>query len=143
MKASIKMFGGVGIFMLVMTIIYAVWTNAFINPTTVSTGIEPIGVVAMLLSALLCFMIAWYLHYTGKHTPFGPEDDPAGEIADAEGDYGFFTPYSWWPLWLGLSAAIIFAGLAVGWWLVAIGAFVGPFALVGWAFEHFKGEHAN
>jgi hypothetical protein len=52
-----------------------------------------------------------------------------------------FSPYSWWPLWLGLSAAICFLGLAVGWWVFAIGAFFAVPALIGWTFEYWKGAH--
>ena len=37
----------------------------------------------------------------------------------------------------------LFLGLAVGWWLFIIGAFFGIVAIVGWTFEHFKGEYAN
>ena len=58
------------------------------------------------------------------------------------GDYGAFAPYSWWPLWLGLAAALIFMGIAVGWWIVAIGVFMGVFALIGWTFESYKGQNA-
>ncbi|HRW17877.1 MAG TPA: cytochrome c oxidase subunit 4 [Dermatophilaceae bacterium] len=138
MRASIIMFRALGVFMAVMTGVYYYWTN-----THYALGLEPIGIVALLLTALMMFMVAWYLGYTQKHTPEGPEDNPEGEIAEAEGDYGFFTPYSWWPLWLALSCAILFAGVAVGWWLFMIGAILAPVALVGWTFEHFKGEHAN
>lgn len=104
---------------------------------------EPIGVVALTLTTLLGFMIAGYLNITRRKLEgVPPEDDPLGEISDIAGDYGFFSPHSWWPLWLGLSCAFIFLGLAIGWWLVALGAlFVIP-ALVGWVFEYWKGPHA-
>lgn len=104
---------------------------------------EPIGVVALTLTMLLGFMIAGYLNITRRKLDgVPPEDDPLGEISDIAGDYGFFSPHSWWPLWLGLSCALIFLGLAIGWWLVALGAmFVVP-ALVGWVFQYWKGPHA-
>ena len=70
-------------------------------------------------------------------------DNPDGEISDIEGDYGFFTPSSWWPLALGFSSALAFAGLAVGWWLFMIAFVIGCVSLVGWTFEHFKGDYAN
>ena len=70
--------------------------------------------------------------------------EPVGPVAllQVEGEFGFFSPYSWWPLWLGLTAALCFLGLAVGWWLFIIGASLGVFAVIGWTFEYFKGEHA-
>ena len=67
--------------------------------------------------------------------------DQMAEQEEADPDYGFFSPYSWWPLWLGLSAAICFLGLAVGWWVFAIGAFFAVPALIGWTFEYWKGAH--
>ena len=70
------------------------------------------------------------------------EDDPLGEIEDIQGDYGFFSPHSWWPLFLAGSGALVFLGLAVGWWLFVIGVFVGVPAVVGWTFEYWKGPHA-
>ena len=82
---------------------------------------EPVGVVGLLLAAALGAMVAFY---------------------EIEGDYGAFAPYSWWPLWLGLAAALIFMGVAVGWWIVAIGVFMGVFALIGWTFESYKGQNA-
>ena len=71
-----------------------------------------------------------------------PSDDPLGDIDEIQGDYGFFSPHSWWPLFLGAAAALCFLGLAVGWWMFIIGAFFAVPALVGWTFEYWKGEHA-
>ena len=87
-------------------------------------------------------MIAFYLWATARTPPARPEDDPSGDIAEAEGEYGFFSPHSWWPLPLAAAAAICFLGLAVGWWLFIIGAAFGVVALVGWTFEYFKGDDA-
>ncbi len=106
-------------------------------------GYDLVGPIALFLSSLLAALIAFYLNVTGKQYTNRPEDNPAALISEQEGDYGFFTPYSWWPLWLGASAALVFAGLAVGWWLFIIGASFGVLAIVGWTFEHYKGEYAN
>ena len=66
-----------------------------------------------------------------------------GEIEQAEGPYGTFAPYSWWPLWLSLAGSLVFLGVAVGLWVSAFGALVGVWALCGWVFEYYKGEHAH
>ena len=63
-------------------------------------------------------------------------------ISAAEGEYGFFSPHSWWPLALAASAAVVFLGLAVGWWLVIIGICLTGLATIGWTFEYFRGENA-
>jgi Cytochrome c oxidase subunit IV. len=43
---------------------------------------------------------------------------------------------------LAASAAVVFLGLAVGWWLFIIGVCLAVVALIGWTFEYFRGEHA-
>ena len=65
------------------------------------------------------------------------------EIEQGAGDQGVYSPWSWWPLAIGLAAAILFAGLAIGWWLVYVGAVLGALALVGWVFEFSRGQHAH
>jgi hypothetical protein len=120
---------------------------AFFVPVGVAYGYfthwsEPVGVTGLFLSAGLGAMIAFYLLVTGRRLPERPEDNPGGEIAEQEGDYGFFSPHSWWPLPLAAAGALCFLGLAVGWWLFIIGAVVGVVALIGWTFEYFKGPHA-
>ena len=40
----------------------------------------------------------FYLWWTARKLDDRPEDDPAAPISAAEGEYGFFSPHSWWPL---------------------------------------------
>lgn len=132
MKTESKIFYGLAVFFFVVDLIYGFWTGFE----------EPVGGVGFFLAGGLGVMIAFYLQMTARKLPPRPEDDPTGEIADQEGEYGVFSPHSWWPLFLGITAAICFLGLAVGWWLFIIGAFFGIFALVGWTFEYYSGRHA-
>ncbi len=138
MKVAYRMFLILMIFFIAMVPFYGMWQQNRLGSIP-----EVAGPVALFITALMMALAGWYIAVTGKKFDDVPGDNPDGEIADLEGDFGFFTPYSWWPLWLGLSAAILFAGLAVGWWLFMIGAAIGSVALVGWTFEHYKGEHAN
>ncbi|GAB3111262.1 cytochrome c oxidase subunit 4 [Janibacter alkaliphilus] len=133
MKAETKLFTLLGAFFAACGIAYGLVTG----------WDEPVGVVALLLSAGLGAMISFFLWKAGKDLPPRPDDSPDGEIADQAGDYGEFAPYSWWPLWLGLSGAIIFLGVAVGFWVFFLGAVFGVYALVGWVFEYYQGEHAS
>ncbi len=126
----------VGVFAFTMAAIYGFWTNS------TPLGVEAVGTTGLILGGLLGFMIAWYLWMTRRKLDVDPSDDPVGEIDEIQGEYGFFSPHSWWPLFLGASAAVCFLGLAVGWWLFIIGAFLGVPALVGWTFEYWKGQHA-
>jgi hypothetical protein len=56
---------------------------------------------------------------------------------------GTFAPWSWWPLILGAGAATCFAGMAVGFWVVFIGGGLVLVALIGWVFEHSRGDWAH
>ncbi len=136
MRAMEKIGIIVGVFGFVVSGIYWAWTSSFV------LGVEWVGVLGLLLAGLLGFMIAWYLWMTRRRLEQDPSDDPLGEIDEIQGDYGFFSPHSWQPLFLAGSAAIIFLGLAVGWWLVIIGVFFAVPAVVTWTFEYWKGPHA-
>lgn len=126
----------IGVFAFVMAAIYGSWTSS------TALGMEWVGFVGLILGGLLGFMIGWYLRITRRRLEADPSDDPLGDIEEIQGEYGFFSPHSWWPLFLALAAAVMFLGLAVGWWLFIIGAFFGVPALIGWTFEYWKGEHA-
>ncbi len=132
MRVETKLFGYLIAFFVPVTLIYGFWTE----------WTEPIGVTALALSAGLFMLVAFYLWQTARKLPARPEDNVAGEIAEAEGDYGYFVPKSWTPLWLAGASAIMFAGLAVGWWLFIIGAFLSIPAIILWTFESFSGEHS-
>lgn len=132
MKVEFKLFVVIGVFFTVVGIVYGVVTE----------WNEPVGPFGLLLCAGVAALIGFYLWETGRKLDPRPEDDPLAPISAAEGDYGFFSPHSWWPLAVGASASVIFAGLAVGWWLVAIGAPLAVLAVIGWTYEYFRGEHA-
>jgi hypothetical protein len=104
---------------------------------------EPLGVVGIGLTGGMALLIAAYFLVTSRRIDPRPEDDPHAEIAEGAGEQGMFAPYSWSPLWAGLAAAIVFAGLAVGWWLVGIGVVFAAVAIVLWVFEFYRGEHAH
>jgi hypothetical protein len=133
MKIESRMFLVLSIFFIPVAVVYGLW----------SRWEELMGFIGLVLTSALCGLIAFYLSVTGRNLGPRPEDNPSALISEQEGDYGFFTPYSWWPLWLGASAALLFAGLAVGWWLFIIGSMFAIIAIIGWTFEHFKGEYAN
>ncbi len=104
---------------------------------------EPVGPVALILLAIMCGMIGTYLTLTARKLDARPEDNLEATQDEAEGDYGFFSPHSWWPLPLAASAAIAFLGMAVGWWVFIVGVVFALLSLVGWTFEYYRGEHAN
>jgi hypothetical protein len=101
------------------------------------------GTSALTMTTLLTLMVTIYLGFHAKNMEPRPEDRKDAEIADGAGELGFFPPYSWWPLWCGLTLAVIVLGVVIGWWLVIIGAVLGSVALSGWIFEYYRGVHAH
>jgi hypothetical protein len=132
MRAETKLFFYLFLFFGPVTLIYGIWSD----------WKEPIGVVALLLTAGLFALTGFYLWQTGKRLPLRPEDNMSGEIAEAEGTYGYFVASSWTPLWLAGAGALLFLGLAIGWWLFIIGLFVGVVAVCLWVFESFSGDYS-
>ena len=124
MRVETKLFIYLFVFFVPVTLIYGFWTQ----------WTEPIGLTALILTGALFLLSGFSFWMTGKKLPLRPEDNISGEIAEAEGNYGYFVASSWTPLWLGLSGAICFLGLAVGWWLFIIGAFLGVVAVCLWVF---------
>src|SRR5579859_7543810 len=100
---------------------------------------DPTGTTALALAIGLAMLTGFYLLFTGRRLPLRPEDNPEGEIAQGTGEIGFFSPHSWWPLWVALSAAILAVGFAIGWWLVLIGFMLVVFASIGFVFEYYRG----
>lgn len=117
---------------LLVAIVYALWS-----------GFEPVGSLALLLTAGLSLMIGAYFAALVRRIDARPEDDPDGDIEQGAGDQGVYSPWSWWPLAIAAAAAVVFLGLAVGWWLVYVGSVLGMLALVGWVFEFSRGQHAH
>jgi hypothetical protein len=115
MKTSWVLFVGLSIFYVILTLIY--W----------QLGGEAVGITAISLSAGLALIVGFYLWFTDRRLGnLLPEDNQQAEIADSAGEIGFFSPHSWWPLPVGLSAAAVGLGLIIGWWLVliAVGALI-------------------
>lgn len=129
MKANWKLFTFLAVFYVIMTVVY--W----------GVGGEPVGITGMVLAACLAGMIGFYLWFTQKRIGTDiPSDNDDAEIADDAGDLGFYSPHSWWPLPVALSATALSLGLIIGWWLVliALGALV--LSIIGMVTEYEKPE---
>jgi len=63
-----------------------------------------------------------------------------GEIAENAGEYGFFSPHSWWPMFVAMAVAFTAVGVAIGWWMVITGAFAIILTSIGWIFEYYRKE---
>ena len=131
MKVEGWLFIGLGGFLIGADIVY--WYLSY----------DPTGTTALALAVGLMLLVGFYVLFTGRRLPPRPEDDDAAEVADGAGEIGFFSPHSWWPFWLGLAGAIMFLGVAIGWWMVLIGLVAIIFATIGFVFEYYRGHFAH
>lgn len=133
MKINRNMFTILGVFFLIVAIVYTIWTR----------GTEMVGIVTLFGLAAMQFLVAYYLRLLDKEYKTGVDDQDDGEIAEYAGTYGRFAPWSWWPLGLGTAAAVVVLGVAIDWWIFIIGIGLGLFFVTGWVFEFSKGKHKH
>lgn len=138
MNTTSKIFYILGTFFLVVGIVYGVLSHGG-EPM----GIEPVGAIALPGAFAMSFMIAAYTGFKAKSFPGRPDDDHDAEVEAEAGVQGSFAPYSWWPLWAALGAAMVFLGVAVGWWLSTFGIILAMYGVIGWVLEFSRGQHAH
>jgi hypothetical protein len=134
MKSEYKVFGIVTVFLFLAAAVYAWWTWTGLG------RVEWIGTVALILSGLLCAMCGGYFWFVSRRIEPRPEDRPDADIADAAGEIGFFSPGSYWPFGLAVSATVTGLGLVFFTpWLIAIGLAALLLGTGGLLFEYYTG----
>jgi hypothetical protein len=127
MKASWQLFTGLSLFYVLMAIVY--W----------QVNGEAVGITGMILAACLAGMVGFYVWFTQKRIgEVLPEDNVGAEIADGAGELGFYSPHSWWPLPVALSACAMGLGLIIGWWLTLIAVAALVISIIGMVTEYEK-----
>jgi hypothetical protein len=139
-KVEARLFLGVAVFLWVSAIAYGIWSSL---PNSFSHGhVEPVGVAALILSGGLLAIPGGFFWFVSRRIDPRPEDRSDAEIAEAAGDFGFFSPSSYWPITLAGAAAVIGIGLAfVQIWLLIVGIIFLLFAIGGLLFEYYIGGH--
>ncbi|MGW4891105.1 cytochrome c oxidase subunit 4 [Kitasatospora sp. NPDC004240] len=137
MKEQGKIFLGFAVFILIMAVVYGLWTNHS------DLGIEAAGTTALFLAFGLCAFIGYYLAFTARRVDSGAGDNPEAEVADDSGEQGFFAPHSWQPLSLAVGGALAFMGVIFGWWLLYWSIPIILIGIYGWVFEFYRGENQN
>jgi hypothetical protein len=133
-KTEYKIFAGVAAFLFSMAILYGLWTNGE------SGRMEWIGVVALVLSGLLCSMCGGFFWFVSRRIDLRPEDREDAEIIEGAGEIGFFSPGSYWPFGMAVSATVAGLGLVFWmWWLIALGLVLVIFAASSMIFEYYTG----
>jgi hypothetical protein len=127
MNANWKLFSGLSVFYVLLAIVYYY------------VGGEAVGITVMVLSACLAGMVGFYVWFTQKRIGQAiPSDNDNAEIADDAGELGFYSPHSWWPLPVALSATAMGLGLIIGWWLVLISLGALVISIIGMVTEYEK-----
>ena len=104
---------------------------------------DEVGTTALALTGALAFLISFYTLYTSKRVYPRPEDRLDAEVDEADPEYGFYSPHSWWPLAVGVSVLALVFGLIFAVWLIVLGVAALMFAVIGWLFEYYRGEFAH
>ena len=112
--------------------------------STASGPQEPIGTTALVLSAGLAGLIGGFFWFVSRRIDARPEDRKDAEIADGAGELGFFSPASYWPFALALSAATMGLALAFWYsWLIIIAGRRAALTIGGLLFEYYVGQNAT
>jgi hypothetical protein len=140
MKANINLYWILAVFFALLAVVYVVW--GLLDP--LQNGIEWVGLFGISLSGALVAFVAFYLDKVHKAQGGDlPEDRLDANIDDGDPELGFYSPWSWWPIMLAASAALLFLGLAAGFWIAYIGLGIGVISLVGWVYEYYRGLFAR
>jgi hypothetical protein len=140
MNANIKLYWILAVFFALLAAVYVVWS--LLDP--LQGQIEWVGTFGIALSGVLVAFVAFYL--AKVHDAQGgalPEDRLDANIDDGDPELGFYSPWSWWPIMLAASAALLFLGLAAGFWISYIAIGLGIISLVGWVYEYYRGLFAR
>ncbi len=108
MHIEARLFEFLTAFFALSSVVYGVLTGMFAKG-----GIEWAGTTALVLTTGLTVIIGTFFRFVARRLDTRPEDYEDAEIADGAGELGFFSPHSWWPLFIALSASITAVGMAM------------------------------
>ena len=132
MKVEALIFNGIAVFCFVAAIVYGIWSR------------EPIGTTALVLSGGLTILIGGFFWFVSRRIDARPEDRKDADIADGSGELGFFSPGSYWPFAIALSAGLMGLALAFFYsWLILIAAAALLITIGGLLFEYYVGQNAH
>ncbi len=131
MKESGYIWGLGTIFFAIVSVVYGVWSQDWA------------GTTALAFTGFMTALVAFYSLYTARRLDNRPEDNQMADQEEADPDYGFFSPHSWWPLPLGASAMMIALGLIFATWLMIAGVVFLVLSTIGLVFEYYRGDFAH
>ena len=139
MHIEARLFEFLTAFFALVTVVYAVLTALYANG-----GIEWAGTTALVLTTGLTLLTGTFFRFVARRLDTRPEDYEDAEISDGAGELGFYSPGSWWPLLIALSASVTAVGVAL-WlpWLLATGAVFIIATAAGLVFEYYTGPEKH
>jgi hypothetical protein len=130
-KVESLIFSIIAVFCVVAAVVYGLWSH------------EPIGTTALALSGGLTGLIGGFFWFVSRRIDARPEDRKDADIAEGAGELGFFSPGSYWPFALALSAGIMGLALAFWYaWLIVIGGVALMITIGGLLFEYYVGQNS-
>jgi hypothetical protein len=139
MHIEARLFEFLTAFFALCSVGYATLTALYANG-----GVEWAGTTALVLTTGLSLIIGTFFRFVARRLDTRPEDYEEAEIADGAGELGFFSPGSWWPLLIALSASVTAIGLAM-WlpWLIVTGVVFVLASVSGLVFEYYIGPEKH
>jgi len=137
MKLEARIFLWIAVFCFVMAVVYAFWTEHDFN------RVEVAGTAALVLSGGLLSIAGSFFWFVSRRIDPRPEDRNDAEIVEGAGELGFFSPGSYWPFGIALSATVTGVAAAfVQLWLMLLGVLLILSTVGGLLFEYYVGNRA-
>lgn len=139
MHIEARLFEFLTAFFALCTVVYVVLTAMF-----ATGGTEWAGSTALALTTGLTLITGTFFRFVARRLDTRPEDYEDAEIADGAGELGFFSPHSWWPIFIALSGSVTAVGMAL-WlpWLIVAGVCFVLTTVAGLVFEYHWGPEKH
>src|SRR4029077_17220133 len=140
MHIEARLFEFLTAFFALSAVVYGTLTALY----SYSGGVERAGVTALVLTTGMTLLTGTFFRFVARRLHTRPDDYEDAEIADAAGELGFFSPHSWWPLLIALSASVTAVAVAL-WlpWLIVTGAVFVIASAAGLVFEYYTGPEKH
>ena len=139
MHIEARLFEFIAAFFVLVAVLYGVLTALF-----ATGGEEWAGTTGLALTGGLALIVATFFRFVARRIDTRPEDYEGAEISDGAGELGFFSPHSWWPILVALSASVTAVGIAL-WlpWLIVAGVMFILASVAGLIFEYYVGPEKH
>jgi Cytochrome c oxidase subunit IV len=139
MHIEARLFEILTVFFVFAAVLYGVLTGLYQYG-----GVEWAGTTALVLTAGLSLIIGTFFRFVARRLDTRPEDYEDAEISDGAGELGFYSPHSWWPVLIALSASVVAVGGAL-WlpWLIVAGVVFVLSSVSGLVFEYYLGAEKH